>query len=48
MKNMYDWVPWFGELAKRVSEMDGAGLVRRASRVRWKADGSPLAAHGPW
>ncbi len=43
---MYDWVPWFGELADRVTEMDGADLVRRASRVRWKADGSPSPLMG--
>ena len=41
MKNMYDWVPWFGELAKRVAEMDGPDLMHRAGQVRWKADGSP-------
>ena len=48
MENMYDWVPWFGELAKRVAEMNGSDLVRRASRVRWKPDGSssPLTALG--
>lgn len=41
MKNMYDWVPWFGELAKRVAEMNGPDLLHRAGHVRWKADGSP-------
>ena len=48
MENMYDWVPWFGELAKRVAEMNGSDLVRCASRVRWKPDGSssPLTALG--
>ena len=40
MKDMYDWVPWFGELTERVAEMGGSVLIRRAARVRWKADGS--------
>ena len=48
MKELYDWVPWFTELAKLVDDGGEDYLVNRARQVRWKADGSDpsLLKHG--
>lgn len=48
MKEVYDWVPWFTELAKLVDDGGEDYLVNRARQVRWKADGSDpsLLKHG--
>ena len=35
MKELFQWVPWFGELAKEVGEGRKKGLVDRAKKVDW-------------
>ena len=35
MKELFQWVPWFRELAKTVREGRQAGLVDRAKKVDW-------------
>ena len=35
MKELFQWVPWFGELAKKVGEGRQKGLVDRAKKVDW-------------
>ena len=35
MKELFQWVPWFGELAKKVAEGRQKGLVDRAKDVDW-------------
>ena len=40
MKELYTWVPWFTELAKRIADGTESDLAQRARRLPWKADGS--------
>ena len=35
MKELFDWVPWFEELAQKVGEGRRKGLVERAKKVDW-------------
>ena len=48
MKELYDWVPWFTELAKNIADGEPSDLAGRAHRIRWKIDGgtSPLLKYG--
>ena len=48
MKDLYAWVPWFGELCGKIAEGGESELARRAREVRWTDDGnvSPLLEHG--
>ncbi len=39
MKEIYDWVPWFAELAKRIADGGERYLVDRAKNVEW---GTPV------
>ncbi len=38
MKEVYDWVPWFQELAKKIYDGSESDLAEKAKRVKWKAD----------
>ena len=40
MKEIYDWVPWFRNLAQRIAEGGPELLIERAKKVDWKEDGS--------
>ena len=48
MKELYDWVPWFTELAKCIADCEPSDLAGRARRIPWKTDGStsPLLNYG--
>ncbi|MDD9981703.1 MAG: AAA family ATPase [Gammaproteobacteria bacterium] len=48
MKEIYGWVPWFRNLARRIDEGGPELLIERAKRVEWKEDGSeaPLVRYG--
>ena len=39
MKEIYDWVPWFRNLARRIAEDGPESLIERAKRVQWREDG---------
>lgn len=40
MKEIYDWVPWFTKLGKKIAEGGEKYLADRATRVKWRNDGS--------
>ena len=48
MKEIYDWVPWYQELAKNVAEGGRRELIEKAKLVAWKDAGEtpPLLRHG--
>ena len=48
MRELYDWVPWFTELAKSIADGEPSDLAGRARQLPWKADGatSPLLNYG--
>ena len=48
MKEVYDWVPWFRELGKKIDEGGEQFLIDKAKSVPWKADNSisPLLKYG--
>ena len=48
MKEVYDWVPWFRELGKKIDEGGEQFLIDKAKSVAWKADNSdpPLLKYG--
>ena len=48
MKELYDWVPWFTELAKSIADGKESDLARRARQIPWKTDDStsPLLNFG--
>ena len=48
MKEIYDWVPWFKELGKRIAEGGEQYLIDKAKTVPWKDDDSksPLLKYG--
>ena len=48
MKEIYDWVPWFRNLAHRITEGGPEFLIQRAKRVAWNEDESepPLLRYG--
>lgn len=39
MKEIYDWVPWFKELAEKIAKGDEQYLIERVKRVPWGDDG---------
>ena len=46
MPALFQWVPWFGELAKKVREVRRDGLVERAKEVDWAGLNCAVLAHG--
>ena len=46
MKEFFQWVPWFGELAKKVGEVRREGLVERAKKVDWAGGKCAVLAEG--
>ncbi len=48
MKEIYAWVPWFGELASRIAEGGEAYLAEAAKKVEWRNDDKkqPLLNYG--
>ena len=48
MKEIYDWAPWFRNLAQRIAEGGPELLIERAKKVEWKEDRSeaPLLKYG--
>ena len=40
MTEIYDWVPWFRNLAQRIAEGGPDLLIERARKVEWREDGS--------
>ena len=45
MKEIYDWVPWFRELAKKIAEGGETYLIEKAKQVAWGED-PPLLRYG--
>ena len=48
MKEIYDWVPWFKELANKIAEGGEEYLIDKANRVEWHKDDTvqPLLKYG--
>ena len=46
MKKDYIWVPWFSELARKISENGEADLIEKSSEVNWINDEPALLAFG--
>ena len=46
MKEDYMWVPWFSELARRISENGEAYLIKKSKEVNWVKDEPALFAFG--
>ncbi len=48
MSDLFAWVPWFQELARKIAEGGPGELSRRAKEIAWKADGTEanLVKHG--
>ena len=48
MKEIYDWAPWFRNLARRIAEDGPESLIERAKRVQWREDEreAPLLMYG--
>ena len=48
MKKIYDWVPWFTELARKIAEGGPEYLADRAKKVQWRSGEKlqPLLAYG--
>ena len=46
MKEIYDWVQWFPELAKKIAEGGEAYLIEKARQVEWEGNDPPLLQHG--
>ena len=42
MKEIYDWVPWFRELARKIAGGGEAYLIEKAKLVKWGGDPSLL------
>ena len=42
MKEIYDWVPWFRELAKKIEEGGESYLIEKAKKVDWVKNRSLL------
>ena len=45
MKEIYSWVPWFRELARKIAEGGEAYLIEKARQVEWGGD-PPLLRYG--
>ena len=46
MKELFDWIPWFEELAVKVGEVRREGLVERAKEVDWARGRCAVLAQG--
>ncbi len=46
MKEIYAWVPWFRELARKIADGGEAYLIERAKRVDWIAEKPALLQYG--
>ena len=46
MKEDYMWVPWFSELARKISENEEAYLIEKSTEVNWINDNPALLAYG--
>lgn len=48
MKEIYDWVPWFKELANKIAEGGEKYLIDKANRVEWHNDDTvqPMLRYG--
>jgi len=48
MKEIYDWVPWFRELAEKIADNENQYLVGKCREVLWKKGirDSALLNHG--
>ena len=46
MKELFDWIPWFEELAVKVAEVRREGLVERAREVDWAGLRRAVLAQG--
>ena len=46
MKEDYMWVPWFSELARKISENEEAYLIEKSKVVNWINDEPALLAYG--
>ena len=46
MKELFDWIPWFEELAVQVGEVRREGLVERAKEVDWAGLRRAVLAQG--
>jgi len=40
MKEIYDWVPWFIELAQKIADEDKNYLIQRSLQVNWREEGN--------
>jgi len=40
MKEIYDWVPWFSQLAQKIAEKDNKYLIEKAKNINWKEEGT--------
>ena len=38
MKEIYSWVPWFRELARKIEEGGETYLIQKAKQVEWEGD----------
>ena len=43
MKEIYDWVPWFEELANKIADGGERYLAEKAKQVAWKGDSNKSA-----
>ncbi len=46
MKEIYDWVPWFKELAEKIAEGGEKYLIEKAKQVEWKYKKPDLLGFG--
>ena len=48
MKEIYDWVPWFTELAQKIADGSPKYLAECAKKIRWSTEGetAPLLRYG--
>ncbi len=46
MKEIFDWVPWFKKLARRIAEGGPLVLAEKAKEVDWKSDDPFLLKYG--
>ena len=48
MKEIYDWVPWFHELARKIANEGEQYLIKKSKEVQWRPDDDeePLLRYG--
>ena len=48
MKEIYDWAPWFTELAKKIADKGEQYLIEKSNEVQWRKDNvkEPLLEYG--